>query len=83
MSVFKMVTRNFPNIDRENFAILHKTHIRPQKEYCIQAWSPYLAKDTELLEKVQRRATKCVTGRPMKGMTYEQRLQLFNINRSV
>jgi len=46
-------------------------------EYCIQAWSPYLAKDIELLEKVQRRATKCVTG--TKGMTYEQRMQILNI----
>jgi len=42
----------------------------------LQAWSPYLAKDIELPEKVQRRATKCVTG--MKCMMYEQRLQLLN-----
>jgi len=67
MSVLRMVTRNFPRIVTEDFAILYETYIRPHAEYCTQAWSPYLAKDIELLK---RRATKCVTG--MKDMTYEQ-----------
>jgi len=53
MSVLRMLTRNFPRIDRKDFAIPYKTYIRPDMEYCIQAWSPYLAKHIELLEKVQ------------------------------
>ena len=77
MSVLRMVKRNFPRIDKDDFAVLYKTYNRPHMEYCIQAWSPHLVKDTETLEKVQRRAMKCVTG--MKGRTYEQRLQLLNI----
>ena len=40
-----MVKRNFPRIDKDDFAILYKTYIRPHMEYCIQAWSPHLVKD--------------------------------------
>ena len=77
MSVLRMVKRNFPKIDREDFAVLYKTYIRPHMEYCVQAWSPYMVKDIEVLEKVQRRATKCVVG--MKSKTYEERLKLLKL----
>ena len=46
---------------------------RPQLEYCIQAWSPYLKQDMEKLEKVQRRATKMIHG--YKDLSCEERLK--------
>ena len=33
---------------------LHKTFIRPHLEYCSIVWDPYLVKESEALEKVQR-----------------------------
>ena len=43
----------------------------------MQAWRPYLTQDIEMLEKVQRRATKMVYG--FNDFTYEQRLRRLDI----
>jgi len=51
--------------------------VRPKLEYCIQAWRPYLKKDIDLLEKVQRRATKPMTSD--KSLSYTDRLQKFGL----
>ena len=39
----------------------------------IQAWSPYLRKDIDMLEKIQRRATKLIPG--LIHLRYEERLK--------
>ena len=46
---------------------------RPYLECCVQIWSPYLAKDMDLLERVQIRATKLVMG--VIKLSYESRLK--------
>ena len=51
--------------------------VRPHLEYCVQAWRPYLTQDIEMLEKVQRRATKMVYG--FNDLTYDQRLRRLDI----
>jgi len=56
---------------------LYKGFIRPHLEYAIQAWSPYLKKDIEYLEKVQRRATKLVKG--LGSMPYSKRLDVLKL----
>ena len=73
MSILQAIKRSFSSIDRKSFPILYKTYVRPHLEYCVQAWSPYLKKDTLHLEKVQQRATKLVRG--LGNLPYEQRLQ--------
>ena len=51
MVVSRSVKRAFIHFDRETFNIVYSTYIRPHLEYCVQAWSPYYAKDILMLEK--------------------------------
>jgi hypothetical protein len=53
---------------------LYKSLVRPHLEYCTQAWRPHLNKDIDILEKVQRRATRIIE--ECKGRTYEERLDI-------
>ena len=52
---------------------LYKAIVRPNLEYCIQAWSPHLRKDIYMLEKIHRRVTKLIPG--LRDLRYEERLK--------
>ena len=67
-----MIRRTFSFLDKNSFLLLYKTYVRPHIEYCQQACYPYLAKDIEAIEKVQRRATKLV--KSIADLSYEERL---------
>ena len=58
--------------DREIILQLYKSLVRPHLEYCVQALRPHLQKDIDLIEGVQRRATKMIPN--LKNKTYEERL---------
>ena len=47
--------------------------VRPHLEYYILAWRPYRKKDTDTLERIQRRATKMIP--ELRDLSYEERLK--------
>ena len=73
MQALGQIKRTFKYITPQSFLILYKTYIRPHLEYCTPAWSPFLAKDIDIIEKVQHRSTKLVA--TLADLPYEDRLR--------
>ena len=71
--VLGMIRRNITDKERSLIISLYKAIVRPDLEYCIQAWRPYLRKDIYMLEKITRGATKLITG--LRYLRYEERLK--------
>ena len=71
--VLGMIRRNITYKEKSLIIPLYKAIVRPHLEYCIQAWNPHLRKDVDMLEKIQRRATKLIP--ELRDLTYEERLK--------
>ena len=71
--ILGLIRRNIVYKEKELIIPLYKTIVRPHLEYCIQAWRPYRKKDIDILERVQRGATKMV--QKLRNISYEMRLK--------
>ena len=58
---------------RDVILLLYSALVRPHQERCILMWSPWYKRDMDLLECMQRRATKMIQG--MEHLSYKDRLR--------
>ena len=75
--ILGLVARTFVSRDKRILMPLYKTLVRPHLDFCVQAWRPHLVKDVEVLERVQRRATRLMCGG--EGRDYEERLKVLSL----
>ena len=76
-SMFAIIRRTFQFLDKKTFIPLYKALVRSHLEYANAVWCPYKEKHIELVESVQRRATKQIPG--LGNLSYEQRLRELNL----
>ena len=72
-SMFAIIRRSFQHLDEKTFLPLYKVLVRSHLDYASSVWFPYKEKHIDLIEGVQRRATKQIPG--LGKLSYEERLR--------
>ena len=71
-SAFGTLKRSFKYWTQHTFKILFNTYVRPHLEYCAPVWNPHTLTAINILESVQRKASKIVP--TIRSLPYDKRL---------
>ena len=67
------IRRGIASRERKGIDPLYSVLVRPHLEYCVQLWGLQHRKDVELMEQIQRKVMKMITG--LECLSYEERLR--------
>ena len=68
--VMGLIEKSFSTLNRKTLLILYKALVRPHLEYANVVWRPNYIGDCNMMERVQRRATKCI--QDLSSLEYDQ-----------
>ena len=75
--ILGLISRTYTNKTKKNILPLYKSLVRPHLEFAMQAWRPYKQKDINIIESVQRRATRMIP--ELTDLDYSSRLKNTNL----
>jgi hypothetical protein len=62
MQVIGRIRRCFTCYDKETMTLIYKAYVRPVMEFAVPAWRPWAKKNIEVLEAVQKRMVRMISG---------------------
>jgi len=75
--VLAVIKHSFVLVDRTTLPLLYKALVRPHLEYGNSVWGPHNRADQQLVERVQRRATRAVPD--LRDTPYRDRLRALDL----
>ncbi len=72
-----MLKNTFSYFDEDIVRRLYTAFVRPNLEYAVAVWSPYLKKDIAAIERTQHRVTRLTSS--LRKLDYDSRLKVLNL----